>query len=55
MESGDELSTPQDTATVIVAEEKWAGNKNRNHWWSEANWPRIKEALVSIRYPYFRG
>ena len=46
---------PQDTDTVRVAEEKQAGEKNRNHWWSEANWPRLKEALVKSRYPSLGG
>ena len=55
MESGDELSAPQDTATVMVAEERHTGKKKRNHWCSEANWPRLKEALVNIRYPSLRG
>ena len=55
MESGAEFSAPQDTATVRVAEERRAGKKKRNHWWSEANWPRLKEALVNSRYPYLRG
>ena len=51
MESGAEFSVPQDIATVRVAEEKRAGKKKRNHWWSEANLSRLKEALVNIRYP----
>ena len=55
MESGAELLAPQDTATVRVAEERRAGKKKRNHWWSEANWPRLKEALVNSRYPSLRG
>ena len=54
MESWDEFSAPQDTATVNVAEEIRAGKKNSNHWWSEANWSRLKEALVNIWYPYLR-
>ena len=55
MESWDEFSVPQDTATVRVAEERRAEKKKSNHWWSEANWPRLKEALVNSRYPYLRG
>ena len=51
MESRDEFSAPQDTATVRVAEERRAGKKKSNHWWSEANLSRLKEALVNIRYP----
>ena len=54
MESGDELSDPQDTATVRVTDEKREGKKKGNNWWSEANWPRLKEALVNSRYPYLR-
>ena len=53
MESGGYLSALQDTVTVRVAEERRSGNKKRNHWWSEANWPRLKEYLVNSRYPYF--
>ena len=55
MESGEEFSAPQDTATVRVAEERRSGNKHRNHWWLEDNWPRLKEALVNSRYPSLRG
>ena len=55
MESGDELLAPQDTATVWVAEEIREANKQRNHWWTEDNWPRLKEALANIRYPYLKG
>ena len=55
MESCDEFSAPQDTATVRVAEERRTGKKKRNLWWSEANWPRIKEALVKSWYPSLRG
>ena len=55
IESGDELSAPQDTATVRVAEEIRASKKQRNYWWNEANCQRLKEALVNSRYPYLRG
>ena len=55
MELGDEFSAPQETATVRVAEERRTGKKKRNHWWLEANWPRLKEALVNSRYPSLRG
>ena len=55
MESGAEFLAPQDTSTVMVAEERRAVNTKRNHWWSEANWLRLKEALVNIRYPYLIG
>ena len=55
MESGAEFSAPQDISKVRVAEEIRAGNKNSNHWWSEANWPRLKEALANSWYPYLRG
>ena len=54
MESWDELSVPHDTSTVRVSEERRTVNKERNHWWSEANWPRLKEALVNSRYPSLR-
>ena len=54
MESGAELLASKDTATFRVAEERRA-EKKRNHWWSEANWPRLKEALVNSRYPSLRG
>ena len=55
MESGDELSAPQDTATVRVVEERRAENKKSNHWWLEDNWPRLNESLVNSRYPSLRG
>ena len=55
MESGAELLAPQEKATVRVAEERRAENKQKNNWWAEANWPRLKEALVNSRYPYLRG
>ena len=55
MESGAELSAPQDTATVRVAEERQAAKKQSNHWWTDANWPRLKEDLVNNRYPSLRG
>ena len=54
MESWDELLDPHDTATVRVSEERRAGKKKRNHWWFEANCPRLKEALVKSRYPSLR-
>ena len=55
MESGSELSAPQDKSTFRVAEERRAVKKKRNHWCSEANWPRLKEDLVNSRYPSLRG
>ena len=55
MESGTELSSPQDVATVRVAEERRSAKKQRNYWWTEANCPRLKEALANSRYPYSRG
>ena len=45
----------QDTATVRVAEERRTAKKQRNYWWTEANWPRLKEDLVNSQYPYLRG
>ena len=54
MESGAELSAMQDTSTVRVTEERRAVKKKRNHWLSEANWPRLKEVLLNIWYPYLR-
>ena len=55
MESGAEFSDPQDTSTVRVAEKIRAAKKERNHWCTDANWPRLKEALVNSWYPYLRG
>ena len=55
MESRDELSSPHNTATLRVSEERRTGKKKSNHCWSEANWLRLKEALVKSWYPYFRG
>ena len=55
MESWDEFSAPHDTSTVRVSEERQAGKIKSTQWWSQANWPRLKEALVKIRDPYFRG
>ena len=42
MESGDELSAPQDTSIVRVVEERHTSKKQSNHWWTEANWKRLK-------------
>ena len=55
MESGAEFLAPQDTSIVTVAEERWAGNKKRIQWWSQANWPRLKEDLVNSWDPSLRG
>ena len=55
MESGAELSAQQDTAKVRVTEERRSENKQRNYWWTEANWPRLKGDSVNSRYPYLRG
>ena len=55
MESGSELLDPQDTAKVRVAKEIPAANKQKASWSMEENWPRLKEALVDIWYPYLRG
>ena len=49
MESWDECSAPYDTSTVRVSEERRAENIKRTQWWSQANWPRLKEALVKSR------
>ena len=54
MESGDEFSASQDTATVRVVEERRAAKKQRNYWWTEANSTKIKEVLRNSRYPYLR-
>ena len=54
MESWDECSAPHDTSTVRVSEEGRAEKKKMIQWWSQANWPRLKEALVKSRDPYFR-
>ena len=55
MESWDEFSAQHDTSTVRVSGERRTGNKKRNQWWSQANWPRLKEALVKSWDPYYRG
>ena len=55
MESGAEFLAPYDTDTVRVSEERQEAKKQRNHWWDEANWPRLKEALVNSWYPSLRG
>ena len=55
MESWNECSAPIDTSTVRVSEERLTGKKNRIQWWSEANWPRLKDALVKNRDPNYRG
>ena len=55
MESWNECLAPIETSTVRVSEERLAGNKNRIQWWSEANWPSLKGALVKKRDPNYRG
>ena len=55
MEPGAEFSVPHDISTVMFAEEISAKNKQRNYWWIEDNWPRLKKALSNSRYPYLRG
>ena len=55
VESGAELLALQDAATVRVVEESRTGKKNRNNWWTEDKWPRLKEALVNSWYPSLRG
>ena len=55
MESGAEFSASQYTATFRVAEEIRAAKKQRNHLWTEAKFPKLKEYLANIRYPYLRG
>ena len=55
MESRNEFSAPIDTSTVRVSEKRHAEKKKRIHWWSEANWPRLKDALVKSRDPNYRG
>ena len=55
MESGAGSLAPYDTDTVRVSEERQEAKKQRNHWWDEANWPRLKEALVNSWYPSLRG
>ena len=55
MESWDECSAPHDTSTVRVSEEIREEKKKRIQWWSQANWPRLKEALVKSRDPSLRG
>ena len=55
MESGDEFSALQETATVMVAKEITAANKQKTSWWTEDIWSRMKKALVNSWYPYMRG
>ena len=55
MESGAELLVPQDIATVRFVEERLTAKKQRNYWWTEENWRRLKKALVNIRYPSLRS
>ena len=55
MESWDECSAMHDTSTVRVSEERRAEKKKRIQWWSQANWPRLKRALVKSQDPSFRG
>ena len=55
MESEAELSAPQDTTTVRVADDRRAAKKQRNYWWTGSNWPRLKEALVNSWYPSLIG
>ena len=55
MESWNELLDPHDTSTVRVSEERRSGKIKRTQWWSQANWPRLKEALVKSQDPYLRG
>ena len=55
MESWDEFSAPHDTSTFRVSEERRSGKKKRIQWWSQANWPRLKEALVNSRDTSLRG
>ena len=42
MESGAKFLAPQDTSTVRVVEERHAPKKQRNQWWTETKWPRLK-------------
>ena len=51
-ELGAELSAPQDTSTVMVANEIPASKKQNTSWWTEDIWTRIKKYLVNSRYPY---
>ena len=55
MESWDECLVPHDTSTVRVSEKRHSEKKKRIQWWSEANWPRLKDALVKSRDPNYRG
>ena len=55
MKSGAHFSALQYKAIVRVAEERREAKKQRNYWYMDANWPRLKEALVNSWYPYFRG
>ena len=55
IKSGAEFSALQDTSTLRVEEERRAAKKQRNYLLTEANWPRLMEALVDSQYPYLRG
>ena len=55
IKSWDECSAPHDTSTVRVSEKRHREKKKRVQWWSEANWPRLKDALVKSRDPNYRG
>ena len=54
MESGDEFSALHDTSTVSVAKERRAAQKQRNYWFMEDDWPRLKGALANSWYPSLR-
>ena len=55
MISGAVFLSPLDTATVRVAKERLEAKKQRNSWWTEENWPRLKKYLVNSWYPSVRG
>ena len=54
MESGAGLLAPQGKSTVRVTEERPSEKKQRNYWWTEENWTRMKKSLVNSWYPYLR-
>ena len=55
MESWNECLAPHGTSKVRVSEERRAENKKSILWWSQANWPRLKDALVKSQDPNYRG
>ena len=55
MESEDQLLTPHNTATVRVTEERTEAKKQRNNFWTEEKWPKMKKTLVNSWHPAVIG